>query len=192
MLFTKNNLPPGYYVYLYLREDGTPYYCGKGYGNRAWVQHRKKNKGVWTPADNSRIVVAAYDLLEMGSFILERKFISWYGRKNNKTGILLNKTDGGEGVAGLVATTKTRSRMSASRKGKTFTDEHKQNMSIAQTGRKKTEEQKLKQANTMLNKFKTISSVRKGRTYEEIFGPEKAKELRAARSAAAKLQHKIS
>jgi len=135
MLFTKNNLPPGYYVYLYLREDGTPYYCGKGYGNRAWVQHRKKNKGVWTPTDNSRIVVAAYDLLEMGSFILERKFISWYGRKNNKTGVLLNKTDGGEGVAGLVATTKTRRLMSNSRKGKPLTEQHRKNLSIAQQNR---------------------------------------------------------
>jgi hypothetical protein len=104
MIFTKNNPPTGFYVYLYLREDGTPYYCGKGKGIRAWEQHRdiKNNRGIWTPVDWSRIIIVSWDLLEMGSFILERKIIKWYGRKDLGTGILRNKTDGGEGVTGLI------------------------------------------------------------------------------------------
>jgi hypothetical protein len=118
MIFTKNTPPTGFYVYLYLRDNGTPYYCGKGKGIRAWEQHRdiKNNRGVWTPKDNSRIVISAYDLLEIGAFILERRFVRWYGRKDSKTGILYNKTDGGDGVSGLIQSDSHKAKSLATRK----------------------------------------------------------------------------
>ncbi len=96
MVFSRNNPPTGFYVYLYLREDGTPYYVGKGKEQRAWAKHN-----VNPPLDESRIVFVAWDLLELWAFGLERRFIRWYGRKNNNTGILRNMTDGGEGISGF-------------------------------------------------------------------------------------------
>ena len=128
MIFNKNNPPTGFYVYLYLREDGTPYYCGKGKGIRAWEQHRdiKNNRGVWTPTDLSRILVVHWNLLEIGSFILERKTIRWYGRKDLMTGVLHNKTDGGEGATGLIHSDEQKAKSKATKlKNGTLNNPHK-------------------------------------------------------------------
>lgn len=86
-----------FYVYAYLREDFSPYYIGKGSGNRAFV---KCNGEIRPPRDKRRIVILQNNLPEDLAFDYESKLIKFFGRKDIGTGILRNKSEGGKGNSG--------------------------------------------------------------------------------------------
>jgi len=98
-----------YYVYEYLREDGTPYYVGKGQGKR-W---RDKHSVAVPPKE--RVTFVQENMLEQDAFRLEEELILKYGRKDLGTGILRNLTSGGEGQT---PGPEVRAKLSAIKKGK--------------------------------------------------------------------------
>lgn len=105
---------PPYYVYAYIsKRTGLPYYIGKGSNGRAYEKHYNK---VSVPEDRIRIILMETGLTEVGAFALERRYICWYGRRDNGTGVLLNRTDGGDGVSNR--SEESRRKISLAHKGK--------------------------------------------------------------------------
>lgn len=129
-IYTNTN----YYVYAYLRNNGTPYYIGKGKLQRAYsTQHTIK-----PPKNRSRIVFLEKNLTEVGALALERRYIKWYGKKVDKSGILRNITDGGAGISGYKRTMseETKRKLSESaKKRKPMSDETKRKISISSAER---------------------------------------------------------
>jgi hypothetical protein len=80
-----------YYTYAYLREDGSPYYIGKGTRDRAYVNHHNVN----VPKDKSKILFLKKNLNEKEAYKHEIYMISVLGRLDLNTGILENKSTGG-------------------------------------------------------------------------------------------------
>ncbi len=126
-----------FYTYLWLREDGTPYYAGKGYGTRAFKLHWH-NK-MYPPASD-RIIVQEW-LSEEDAFEAEKFLITYYGRIDLGTGCLRNLTDGGEGTVGK--SEEALQRISKALRGNTHTlgykhsEKAKQKMSEAAKGNTK-------------------------------------------------------
>lgn len=142
-----------YYVYAYLRSDGTPYYIGKGQGKRAWTKAKTE---VVKPGKNCTVIVES-GLTTTGALALERRLIRWYGRIDQGTGILRNRTNGGDGGAGAqpgnTLSEETKKKISLAHMGKScrpMSEESKKKLSESMKGKNagkvRTEEQKIAQS----------------------------------------------
>jgi hypothetical protein len=173
-----------FYTYAFLREDKTPYYIGKGTNKRI---KEKRQRCCNLPIDKSRIIILKQNLSEEEAFRHEVYLIAIYGRKDLGTGILHNRTNGGEGISGHKHSEKTRAKMSAAKKGKefspehraklrdaaqNFSQEHRDKLSAAQKGKPKSAEARAKMSaakkgRQLSNEHKSNISKGKKRTTSE-------------------------
>lgn len=187
-IYNRQHLPTGYYVYAYLRDDGTPYYIGKGCGKRAWVSHAIKGKGAHTPKDKSRIVICESNLSETGAFALERRYIRWWGRKDLGTGILQNMSDGGQGTSKTQRSVSehTKRLIGDANKGRPQSEETRRKRSLSLKGRPVSEESKEKRRAKMKGrKTGPQSPERKAKSLAAL---EKARITKLQRSSGQSLQ----
>lgn len=135
-----------FYVYGYTRsrksksgDIGTFYYIGKGQRRRAYQPHLY----VSIPKNKENIVIISKNLSEIDAFQAEILLIYLWGRKSNNTGILLNRTEGGEGVSGFkhkeedVRRILNNPKRIAALKGRKFSEAGKAALSAAHMGKPK-------------------------------------------------------
>ena len=148
-----------FYVYAFLRLDGTPYYIGKGTGRRITSSRGRSFR--LPPTDRRKILVGG--LSEPEAFEYEIALIHCLGRKDQGRGCLRNLTDGGDGTSGHIASTELRAKRSAAARnrspeyraklsaaataaltGRKHSPEHRANASAARKGRKHSPEHRAK------------------------------------------------
>ncbi len=120
--------PKRFYTYAYLRKDGTPYYIGKGQRDRAYS---KNHINIFVPPKD-RILFLKKNLLEEEAFNHEKYMIAVFGRKDLGTGILHNRTEGGDGTSNISDITKEKMRLK--KLGKTLSQKHKNKLSEVRKG----------------------------------------------------------
>ena len=116
-----------YYTYAWLREDMTPYYVGKGIGNRAYRAHKRGDSYISAPPRN-RVIFLKKNLTEFDAYKHENYIIFILGLKS-EGGIFINMSYGGEGSSGRKPSEYCIKRTKETNIGKTLTEDHKKKVS---------------------------------------------------------------
>lgn len=135
-------------VYRHLKPCGEVFYIGYGSKARAHSKHGRNKH--WNNLVNKyglEVQILCYNLSKVEAKELEIILIDWYGRKDLKTGLLCNKTKGGDGGNGLKYHSKeTKEKMSLAQKGRKATEETRKKLSESHKGIKHSKESLLKRS----------------------------------------------
>lgn len=108
-----------FYVYVWRDAAGQPFYVGKGKGRRAWdVNVRSREFKAVHASGGCSVDIVDWFIHESQAHALEVDLIARYGR-GDMGGLLVNKTDGGEGTSGAKLSAETRAKIAKSAIGNT-------------------------------------------------------------------------
>lgn len=144
-----------YYVYSHrLDGEATPFYIGKGKGNRAY-DSKFRSKFWQRKAKNGFIVeFLVTNLPETEALLLEVDLIRKFGRRDNGTGCLVNHTDGGDGL--INPSEEVRKKISNANKERFKDSEFRKKFSDAQRNKVIKESTKTKMSESQTNRFKSV------------------------------------
>lgn len=172
-------------VYAYLRDKdspngkaGSPYYVGvAGDVTRPYGSHGRTP----VPSDERRIRMLRQNVTHEQAREWEKHYIQQFGRRDIGTGrkMLINHTDGGEGVTGHRHSKATRAKLSAAHKGRKLPAEQVAKMAASRRGKTQAPEAREKIANAARN----ISAETRARRSAALKGRAHTQEARAKMSA---------
>lgn len=106
-----------FYTYLHCKPDGTPFYVGKGCGGRAYdLFHRNQHHKRIVAKHGITVFILPCDS-EDQAIADEIRHIAQLRAEGFA---LCNKTNGGDGISGLVHSETTKAKMSAAAQGNTY------------------------------------------------------------------------
>jgi len=129
------------YVYRHIRLDkNEPFYIGIGKTEKRAYEKIKRNQ-FWhniVAKTNYEVEILFDNLTWEEAGEKEKEFIKLYGKRDNKTGILVNITDGGGGILGVRHTEESKRKISEeskNRKRQPRSEETKQKLRLANLGK---------------------------------------------------------
>ena len=176
-----------YYTYAYLREDGTPYYVGRGKHHKGYKYKRVIDKSHTCPIPPVERRLILKDNMSLNDAQKHEEYLIYiYGTKWDGTGILRNlvKDSRGGSIKGRKLSEETKRKMSLAMKkrwadGGFDNEEYKQKVSKLRKGRKNgsmSEEQKIKISKSL--KGKTHSEETKQKIRESLKGKTHSEETK--------------
>lgn len=142
-----------FYVYVWRRPDGVPFYVGKGRGRMAYnIYDRSPEFSEIHSRGGCTVEIVDEFVHESQALAYEVELIARYGR-SAIGGTLVNKTDGGDGCAGHIKTADTIEKWRAKNVGRKRSKEAGTRISAAKMGHPVSEETRAKISSAARKRF---------------------------------------